>query len=52
MRVQTFPPHAAEIVSVQNDTYHSVLELFRHDVIENNIQDGAEIHQVSGENGH
>lgn len=37
MCVQTFSSNTAEIVSVQDHTDHSVLELLGDDVVENDI---------------
>ena len=50
-RVPALPSHAAQIVPVQDHTDHSVLELFGDNVIQNNVQHCAHVHQECGEHG-
>lgn len=51
MCVPALPSHTPEIVSVKNHADYSVLELLGDDVVEDYVQDCAEVHQESGDDG-
>lgn len=49
MRVPALSSHASQVVPVQNHANHPVLELLGDDVIKDDVQDCAEVHQERGE---
>lgn len=49
--VPALPSHTPQIVPVKYHTDYSVLELLGDDVVQDHVQDCAEVHQESGEDG-